>query len=832
MRGLPKLTVVVVLLLFVSGAVWAQVSPAFLSLPQQSVATTDDALSTLVNPAGLGVENGGSFYLLTPYRQGGGFNDWGLALGGEGIGFTFEGIRESYNANSYTLGMGGGDKGFYLGAAYSWTRNLDRQNNWDLGMLVRPFRFISLGAVARGINRPRVDDQKPYVGYDLGLALRPTAIFGPLGRRSDNRLTLTADVYLRKFDETLTDSAEDYFDEVAFKFGAAVEVVHGIVGHIDYYPEVEGIQEQDEMIYGGLTLSFGNLEIGGYHCQDSRRGVAWIKSGDLYKPTVLKRPVRRFVEIKLSGPIIEYQRGFSFFRPRHRTVYKFHRQLEKYAADPEVSGVLIRLGGLSAGWAKRQEIRNALTEFKASGKKVVVYMESGGNGDYYLASVADRIYLNPAGDLFLTGLAAHTLFLKGTLDKIGVDPELDHIGKYKSASEMLTEEDMSDAQREATEYILDDFYQELVSCIAEGRDLSEDRVRELVDDGPYTSSDAFAAGLVDSLVYEDQLKDLIKELAEDKPKASVIAECKFDRRRKDLGEWDDMRRKTVAIVYGVGSITSGESSEGGLFGGESMGSETIAEAIRSARENKDVVAIIFRVDSPGGSGLASDVILREVKRCTEEDGRKPIIVSMSDVAGSGGYFVACQADTIIALPTTITGSIGVISGKLAYHRFQQKIGVNTATITRGRFADMWAGWRSFTDEEWEKMRDQLNQFYQLFLERVAEGRDMDTSAVNEVAQGRIWTGSQARDRGLVDLTGGLDLALELAARAGDIKEGEAFDVRMYPRRKDFGLAYEFESIVLGAIPEPIRELTSSLTEQTRWEDGEPLFLMPYELKIE
>ena len=837
-RYIKTLYVTSLLVVFVVATATAQVAPSFLTLPQRSVATTDDALSVLVNPAGLGVKNKDSFYLLAPYLEKGDFGDWGYAFGGEGFAFVGEYVSNKVpddtltDRRRYTWGLGFGEKGFYLGAAYSWTTRVNRENNWDIGMMMRPFRFASLGAVARGVNSPDVYGYKTNPGYDVALAIRPMAILGLPARKYGNRLTISADAQFRKFNELtdLTQEKEDYTDNVGFKIGASLEIIPGVTGHLDYLNEIDGVLKRDAQIWGGISFGFGFSELGTYQQEGTGSGVAYLSSHDLFRPTVLKVKKPKYVKIVLSGPIVEYQRSHSIFHPRYRTVYKLTRQIKRYADDPEVAGILLKIKEFEAGWAKLQEIRDELVKFKETGKKIIVYMETGGNGSYYLASVADRIYLPPGSDLGLSGLAAHMVFIRGTLDKVGVDPQLAHIGKYKSASEMLTRHDMSEAQAEATNAILDDIYDDFISEIATGREITGEELRDLIDQGPFTSEEALEAGLIDSLVYEDQLNDLIKELHG--TRAPVVKDHKFDQRRCDDDEWDDMRTKSIAIIYGIGAITSGKSTGGGVFGGESMGSETISKAIRNARENKDVAAIVFRINSPGGSGLASELILREVKRCTEGDNKKPIIVSMSDVAGSGGYYVACQADTIIASRGTITGSIGAITGKLAYHDLQKKIGINTATLRRGKHADMYAGWRSFTDEEWEKLNDQLNQFYQIFLRRVAEGRDMDTSQVHEVAQGRIWSGKRAKEIGLIDETGGLDVSIEMAARIVGIEKGESFNIVMYPKKKDLDIPMEFKTMVRGALPTPLLRMVDIMVDEYRWDDYEMLYLMPYELVIE
>ncbi|MBT3231615.1 MAG: signal peptide peptidase SppA [Calditrichaeota bacterium] len=808
------------------------VPPTFFSLPQHSVAATDGALSILANPAGLGISNGSSMTFMLPYQKEAKFGDWGFASKDDGFGFSAEVFNHSvgdqnYNQRRYTWGLGGGGDGFYMGFGYSWTTGIDRKNNWDFGVLSRPMRCMSFGAVARGINQPEIYGEKSNVGYDLGLAFRPLAPFGPIGNNQGDRLTITADFNLRQFDATDTFEEEGYLDEMGMKIGVRAELLPGVIAHLDYLPEVKGHLARSEEILAGMTFSFGNSGVGSHH-RSSGTGTAYLDFSDRFEKTMLKKKSEKFVQINLSGTIVEQNRK-GFFSSKHRTIRHFNKLMDRLTDDPEVKGIYLKMSGFGAGWAKMQEMRDALVKFKDAGKQIVVYAESFGNGSYYLASVADKIYLPPTGSLNLTGLAAHMQFLRGTLDWIGVEPQLEHIGKYKSYSDMMTRDNMSDAQAEATNAILDDIYEVFVNAIADGRGKSAADVRGIFDQGPFSDNGALEVGLVDSLVYEDQIEDLIKELADGEP--PIQQEFMYKMWQEKNTEWDDHRKKTIAIIYGTGGITSGNSVNGGLFGSETMGSKTMSKAIKNARDNKDVEAIVFRVDSPGGSALASELITREVKRTTEGDDKKPFIVSMSDVAGSGGYYVACHADSIVAMPTTITGSIGVVSGKFNYAELQKKIKLKHETLRRGEHADMYAGYRSFTDEEWDKLRDHIDQFYQAFIGQVADGRGMDTSAVNAVGQGRIWSGKAAEKNGLIDRTGGLDLAIDMAARAAGIKDGEEFNVKIYPKGGQLTLTAALEGATRTLLPESVIKVAKMFSNETQWKDGEVLYVMPYEMDI-
>ncbi|MCF7811425.1 signal peptide peptidase SppA [bacterium] len=842
MKNLIISTLLITLLL--SLPLHAQVAPDFLTLPYYSVADVDNAFSTFVNPAGLGIKNGYSHFIIAPIDENEKNYDFGLVLGGQFFGFTCEFIRNDLtaNRNRYTTGFGLGKEWLYGGVAYSWTSGLDRQNNWDAGVIVRPLRFISFGAVVHGINQPRVFDK--YLnkntltspGCDLGVAFRPLWLLHNSLNWFGNRLTFNADAKLRKYDYTYLQSGmidinntDNYDENIEWYFGANVEILPGVIGNFTYSPELEeGPHQHDEKFVAGVTIKIGIEETG--YISDKENGTGWVGFTELYHPTILKKKHERFVKIKLQGSLIEYQSDNSIWRPKQRTLYELIRQIERYGEDPDIAGIVIRFDNFSAGWAKLQEIREALLDFEYSGKSVVAYLENCGNGGYYIASVADQVFMNPVGRLNLSGLAVHSMYLRGTLDWIGINPQFTRTGRYKTAMDQYTRENMSNGEREALDYVLDELFDIYIKDIADGRGYIEEQMLELIDDGPFTAADAFSAGLVDSLIYDDQIEDVLKYFFN--KKVTLITEKKQEKYIKPDYTWYDLREKTVAIIFATGAITTGESSEGGLFSGKTMGSSTMMRAIRKAREDKKVKAIVLRIDSPGGSVLASDIIMREVKRCGEDENPKPVIVSMSDVAGSGGYYIACMADTIIAMSGTITGSIGVISGKMSFNDLFKKLKIKSETLTRGKHADMWNIDHSFTDEEWTKLNKETNQYYQTFLERVAEGRDLEIYDVDSVAQGRIWTGEQAADRKLVDLTGGLAFAIQVAAQSANIREGESFRIKLLPSGYDFDLGNEFMSAAMRNMPENLQKLVGVLNTETNWEDGESLLLMPYTIEIE
>jgi len=443
-----------------------------------------------------------------------------------------------------------------------------------------------------------------------------------------------------------------------------------------------------------------------------------------------------------------------------------------------------------------------------------------------------RAMLMPTGYLDVNGLAAEVTFIKGTLDKLGIVADLEHIGDYKSASDLVTRESMSPAHREVVNSLLDDLHDQITKDIARERGWTQEETKSRIDQGPFTSSEALRAGLVDTLLFYDQMEGLIKsECALGfacrkypfEPRNVRISHEAYRKRRYYKYSWAIPPK--VAVIFATGSIMSGRSGSDFIFG-DVMGSETISEAIRKAREDNRIKAIIFRVDSGGGSGIASDVILRELILAKEA---KPVIVSMSDVAGSGGYWISCAGDTILSMPGTYTGSIGVIMGKGSLEGLYEKIGFSIETVKRGNHADFFTSTREFSEEEREVVRRQIKEFYDDFVRKVADQRDMSEQAVHSVAQGRVWTGKQARDNGLVDELGGLNLALAIAKEKANLPQDAEVEIVAYPKRRFFsGLA---GAGVFTSSPD-VQSIIEELKGKSMFGDERILLLMPYRIDVE
>jgi protease-4 len=525
--------------------------------------------------------------------------------------------------------------------------------------------------------------------------------------------------------------------------------------------------------------------------------------------------------------VVGYLRG-----SRTPTVRSIVDNLRKAKVDSRVRAVLLKPTGFeSPFWAKVQEIRDAVIDFKKSGKPIYAYVEYGGDREYYLATAADKVFLMPSAPLDLTGVASYELFLRGTLDKIGAIADLHRVGDYKTAVNTFREKGYTAAHKEMDASMNRDLYEQIVRGIADGRKKTETDVRALIDDGPFLPEDALRAGLVDDVVYEDQVDDKLR--------------AGEQRRHLDGDEYGRVspasvglnKGPRVAVIYATGTIASGKSGYDPM-NGPVAGSDTLIEYIKQARRDSSVRAIILRVDSPGGSATASDAIWRELVITKTERADRPLVVSMSDLAASGGYYIAMPAQVIVAQPSTLTGSIGIYGGKFVTGGVYEKLGAHIESTSIGKRAEINGPARPYNPDELKKLQEQLQAFYDQFVEKVADSRHSTPEKIDALAQGRVWTGRQAKQNGLVDELGGLDRAIAIAKQRAKIAADSDVELTVYPPRKSFYelLSDQFsgsgESIAIGAwlnanlSKGEIEALRIMRGPFAMFRRGEPLALMP------
>ena len=557
------------------------------------------------------------------------------------------------------------------------------------------------------------------------------------------------------------------------------------------------------------------------------------------KPTVRENSV---LVLNVSGSLPDYTpedpvaEFVGFGQPQ--SFSSLLTQMRKAKADSRIGAVLLNIQFPRIGWGKADELRAAIKNLRESGKPVYAYMELGGNRDYYIATAADKIFIPPAGNIYINGFAANAVFYRGSLDKLGIEMEVLRIGKYKSAPNRYTRKEMSEGQREVLNSILDEYFDRYIKAIADSRKKSPEDVKTLIDNAPYHGDEAEKLGLTDGALYRDQVhKKITKQLGYKKDeKIRIITGNRY--REINLSSLGLNNGERIAIIYASGVINSG-SSRKSPFGGETLGSDTIIRAIKDATEDSSIKAIVLRIDSPGGSALASDMMWNAIENAKA---KKPFVVSMSDVAASGGYYIACNANKIVAESSTLTGSIGVFMGKPVMKGFYDWIGRTNEYILRGKNAGIFRETEKWTEQERAKMQNQINKIYFTdFLPKVAKGRGLDLEKVNELGRGRVWTGKQAKENGLVDEIGGLEKAIEIAKKLAKLSSDEDVKRIAFPKPRSlfsnyfgsqdntFNRAKQKE--LIKAIPKNMRRAIRHAHMLDQMRQGDAMMLMPYELEI-
>jgi protease-4 len=481
---------------------------------------------------------------------------------------------------------------------------------------------------------------------------------------------------------------------------------------------------------------------------------------DLSSTTVVERAsANPFEGFNLSGDI-----------PKTIELRTLLNNIEKAKNDNNIKAIYLSSTTVNAGLSQTEEIRNKLLEFKKTGKAIIAYAEVYTQSSYYLSSVANKIYLNPEGIVELKGLSASQMFFKGLLEKLDIDMQIIRHGKFKSAIEPFTLDRMSPANREQMQLLLSSFADNIMDSIANQRGHTLSEIQKHANNlSLENAKSCLELKYVDALVYQDQIEDSLLTISESE-KLNFISINKYTGVKEKK---EKISRNKIAIIYATGTINSGKGDE------KSIGSETTAKAIKQARKDKNVKAIVFRINSGGGSALASDVIWRETILAKAE---KPLVVSMGDYAASGGYYIACAADSIVANPTTLTGSIGVFGMIPNLKRFyKNKLGITIDTVNSNKYADIGMN-RPLSTFERNKIQKSIEDIYRTFITHVSEGRNMSTESVDEIGQGRVWTGYDAKNNGLVDTYGGLEKAIEIAAILG--KTEDDYRIISLPKKKD------------------------------------------------
>ncbi len=700
------------------------------------------------------------------------------------------------------------DRELSLGVHLGWQIPEGIDNNfatWDTGLSWRPLPWLGAGAVFQNIGV----SERPGISPRSGAGL----VFRPWGDRAQ----LGVDVFATDLD---TDQPG-----LLAQGTLRVEPVDGLV--------LRAYGDQEGRVGGGLEVWFGRVGAGAHGLSPLDGSTAPVALA--YARS--ERPARRLMGGGKQVPEFEFDKSFpyqpvgSILSRAGESYTSLLFRMERAVEDPDVAGILLKLDATPFSMAQIEELRTLMADARAHGKPVVAYLDrASSNSAYLLATSADRVYLHPAGGIDLVGLSAEIQYFRGAFDLVGVEPQFAKRSKYKSAPEGYTDYGASPAAKEQMDALLDDLHGHFVDHVAKDRQRTPEQVQRLLDNGPYSAREAEDKGLVDGLCYEDELPKRLDPLL---PKGFDFD----DSYATELGVPGWKARHEVALIYVTGAIVSGPSSPPGLFGGGwTAGSETVTRQLQRAAAEDSVKAVVLRVDSPGGSAFASDEIWRAVELVKLRG--KPVIVSMGGVAASGGYYVSAGADAIFAEPTTITGSIGVYSGKFSIGGLYEKLGITTELYTRGRNAGMYATSRPMDEVEFAAMDRMVGETYNQFKERVAEGRGLSEEEVEAVAQGRVWSGQDALEQGLVDELGGLRSAIERAELEAGIPSRAdvglvTYDYRLGPNGEVSRQAIQQIRTMLGLQDEVPLSAELELLHRWRYLEGERVWaVLPYHLEID
>ncbi len=675
--------------------------------------------------------------------------------------------------------------------------NEDPSIDFMAGALVRPLRYLSFGLVGRNLGRAKIGGERSQPILDVGMAIRPLWF-------SPERVTLAADVRL----------VEDQDPRV--RFTGRFALLDGI--------SLFGTVDLDGNFGTGLMVDFLRVGAGSYMDFANTGGVepdnllfAARLSRDIQPGFVINRG--RTAEFRLDHSLVKRPGTIRSFFGRRPTLQEVENAIDRAARDVRVDSILMKVEDPDLKWTDVQELHGALADFKKQGKQVFFHLESADNLSYYLASIGDFISMDPGGRVMVTGPRVEALFLKGTLDLLGIRAEYRRVGQYKSAVEQLVNEEPSEPYREVLNSLADEMADQLYSAIADGRGLPRPQVQALVDHGLMQPAEAREAGLLDAVIHFDEIDAAMEKTLGHPPRRMNYLNQRWHRDR-----WASP--PTIAVVYATGTIAHGESFGGG------MSARHIAEILSGLRNQPAVDAVVLRVDSPGGSGSASDLIWHQVARLKEA---KPVVVSMAGVAASGGYYISCPADVIVANPGTITGSIGVFSILFDLTELYARIGVSKEIIKRGKLADVESTFRPRTEEEMALFEKLVRSFYQGFIEKVAGGRGLSVEAVDAVGQGRVWTGRQAKQKKLVDELGGLRKAISTAKQKLGLADRDRVRIISLPRPRfsfgsllrEMGILEEEPALVPALIHDPLERLALLAALST-----EPaVMMMPFFLTV-
>ena len=780
---------------------------------QANIVSESDGLDAFYNPAAFGIKNGLETFIYSAFDKSD-IKNGTLYFGDKnfisGLGY-YVGYTKSDKINKpseYNIGFGTNlSKNLYSGISY------DHNQIYKLGTLWRPYNFLSTGLTY-------TSDEIMMLGFSIRPFNTHKFSFGfEYGTNLDSK-EIEEMAYIKLMDIKGIDLMGQYFSKTK-EFNL------------------------------NLGINLNNTRINATHNSQFKNQInLGFTYGAQKRKSIINKQEKKYIKLTLDNLFIEElpnipKFNFDFNIPNPFSQNKKNgtqlrtwiQKIDNLTNDPTIEGMIINLKKVEASFNKRTEIRDALQRFKNSGKKIIVYTEKSiSNMNYHLISIADSIYINPLTGVDLKGMKLEVTFYRGLLDSLSIKPEVFRVNKdgksYKTAGDPILNTTMSEEFKENYNRLLDDLYSQFVSDIAESKNWSTEKTKDIINNGPYWNTQtAIDKGLVNGSKYPNEFRAYIKELTKDK---KIINFSDIKDEKKYIYDWKQKEKSKIAIIYAVGGIVSGKSNPGPQ-GSSIMGDKTIIKALQNVSKDKSIDAIILRIDSGGGSALASDQMWKEISNITnDEDNNIPFIASMSGVAASGGYYIACEADTIIAHPSTITGSIGVISMAFNLSDFYKKIGINKEVIKRGDFSDLYTQSRQWTDKERQKFINSTEDFYKEFKSRVINGRKQfdDIDELDNIAMGQVWTGKQALENGLIDVLGGTQKTIEIAKNMAGIDKNKEVDIVEFPKQEKIKSkkSNEFE-LIFELMPESLKKELNNLNIIPILDDENMYFMIPHHIEI-
>jgi len=802
-----KKIIITLLALFVISITWA-LENMITELP---ITSTELLLAPLSNPASIGFGNSEGIGWMQSIEKKKLSDNYYLFLNMKGISYNFENNKEFGSRHRFSHGFEiskSAMNNLYLGTSYDWYNNDYKKGNFLLGLLYRPVDFLSTGIT---LDNYRNEEPK----YKFGCSVRPFAIL-PFFR--EHSLELFTDIeYINK---------DNNYEIKKPLVGLNSEIVDGFKINAGYNLEYDRVRLDFSICASKLQLGFANIKKEDNNKSDNS---AYIFLPRKAFATVLTKNNAHFYSVPVKKEVVTYK------APKHQIgpirIYDSNQidvdsileDIKKASLDNAIYGLLFVNWNFKSSLSIKQELLDELSAFKTQGKKIVFYYDNMSNWDYVFASaIADKIYLSPQGTIDLKGVSISSPYINDTLEKLGIEVLNFRSHEYKTAGNMFSESDMTAEERIEYSKIAESYYNLMCRLIESGRnDKLKKNVHALIDDGPYyIAEDALKFGLIDELIYQSQLEDKLKS---DFGRKAIVNNLHEYLRYA----WSKQKTQSVAVIYANGNIFMGKDGTS-----KNIGHLTLIDMIRKARNKKKYKGIILRIDSGGGSAQASDAINHEIELARIEN-KKPVVVSMSGVAASGGYYIASNADCIIANESTLTGSIGVIGITFNAEEMFKKIYMNWATVKKGKHADFGSWTRKWNDDEKVKLHDLIEHSYRTFVDKVSKGRNKKYSEIDSVAMGKIWTGKQAMELGLVDEIGGIKQAVNKLKTIAHI-DGLVECVNINKSYKNRNIVFSTDSVYQTLLPKfpfnLFEEYVDLYERWTKFEQEKVLYILPHDLE--